>query len=170
MVSEYSTKRLVFIRHSQAEGSAGHDDFDRDLTQKGCSDIEEVKGFLLNNSVVADYILCSPAKRTRRTLSILLDEQDDSAVFDETIYEASPGDLYELLKSVDDKYETVWLVGHNPAIHGAAMFLAEEEQGGSYFKLSMGYPPGAVTILSCACTSWGGLLPGANKIIDVFHP
>ena len=56
------------------------------------------------------------------TLALL--DLETKTVFEEGIYEASTGDLLDIVQKLDNGYASVMLVGHNPAITWLAGLLA----------------------------------------------
>ncbi len=112
------SKKIYIIRHAKAEkGGKGLDDFSRKITPKGKKQCKELGAYIKKNKIKPDLILCSPAKRCRQTLDgIQKSFEKADIVYDEKIYEANPKNLLRMLQYIDDKYENVILIGHNPSI------------------------------------------------------
>src|SRR6185436_10403977 len=105
---------IVFIlRH--AEAAPGSLDEQRALTPAGRAAAANLGEIMREKGYAPAAILCSPATRTRETLSGL-GLAGPKPVFRPEIYQAAPSQLLALLWEVEA--ESVLLVGHNPAIHG----------------------------------------------------
>ena len=154
-------KTLLILRHAEAAPAA--DDFARPLTAKGVADMRAMAEKLAALDLRPDFILCSPAKRTRMTVENFL--PGVPAVFPEKLYNASAGTHYEALKAVDDSYGAVMVVAHNPGIFNLVHFLAVPGP-----DVPVGYAPGTLTVLECAIEDWAALMPGENQILRVQAP
>lgn len=137
-------RELILLRHAHAEpADNGLADIDRPLSPHGLAEAEAAGRWLLEQRLVPDRVLCSPARRTRETLEAVLGltgyvEQR----LDERVYEATPGTLAAL---VDEhrEVERLLLVGHNPGLE-QLVALMSSGQSGDY----RGMPPAAVAVLS----------------------
>lgn len=123
-------KTLCLIRH--AKSSWNHpeiSDFDRPLELRGEEDAAIVGKWLHKQTFKPDIILSSPANRAINTTKILatqLNYDTDKIITEPSIYEASVEDLLAVIKDVDNKYNTLLLVGHNPGLTWLANYLAED--------------------------------------------
>ena len=112
-------KRLYLVRHAKSDwGRPGLADFDRPLNKRGKKDAP-LMGLHLKAvwQVVPDYVLCSTAKRavsTARRLLKALDCPKDKIVWHERIYSGQAEDVLDLIRGVDDCYDQVMVIGHNP--------------------------------------------------------
>ena len=137
-------RELILLRHAHAEpADNGLADIGRPLSPHGLAEAEAAGRWLLEQRLVPDRVLCSPARRTRETLEAVLGltgyvEQR----LDERVYEATPGTLAAL---VDEhrEVERLLLVGHNPGLE-QLVALMSSGQSGDY----RGMPPAAVAVLS----------------------
>ena len=72
---------------------------------------------LAERGVMPDLILCSPAKRARATakrIAKTLEYAKKNIVVNNAMYAASPAELLEIVHGLDDRIQTVCMVGHNP--------------------------------------------------------
>ncbi|UPG94286.1 SixA phosphatase family protein [Luteibacter aegosomatissinici] len=152
-------RELILLRHAEAApGVDGKDDRERKLTEHGKREAQAAGQWLAEHHVKYDRVLCSPAQRTKETAALALGQVEP--VFAEEIYDATPGDLYELLDEQGDA-ERVVLVGHNPGIEQLVAFLVEGRS-----EDYRGMPPGGMARLSFA----GGLQPGSAKLETFWSP
>jgi len=114
--------------------------------------------WLASHGIKYDRILCSPAARTRETAALALGQVEPS--YETSIYDATPGDLYDLLDKQSD-VERVVLVGHNPGIEQLVAFLVEGRS-----EDYRGMPPGGMARLVFD----GPLEPGKAKLETFWSP
>jgi len=165
-------KILYILRHGDAAPPGrGDDDFERVLSAKGRRDMDRLAGVLKMKSYHPDYVLCSPAARTRETLHRALPEiRPDQIYFDPSYYNAAVGQLFEAAQGLPASVQSALIVAHNPGVHGLAFSLAAPENGVAYQTLSHQYAPGTLTVLECPVDDWKDLAQGDNKIRDLIFP
>lgn len=116
-------KRLTLLRHakSQADSPTGRD-FDRSLNPRGRADSKRLGQEIRDLGLTFDLVLASPARRAAETAAGV---GRISPRFDERIYNASAGQLLEIVQSVDDAVERLMMVGHNPGFERLAARLTD---------------------------------------------
>ena len=120
-------KRVILLRHGKAASLAlGGEDIERPLEPQGERESRQAGRALLAKGVRVDCVLCSSAVRARTTCEIVCRElgvsSDDVRVQDD-LYLASPDLLMETLCSLNERLDTVLIVGHNPRLSELAMSL-----------------------------------------------
>jgi phosphohistidine phosphatase len=122
-------KTLFILRHAKScWENAALADFDRPLNKRGLETAPLVGEMIRRNEFEIDLIICSPAKRARQT-AILVRESaqiEANVQFDDRIYEASPHRLLQIASELDDKIQSVMIVGHNPGLEGLLKMLTSE--------------------------------------------
>jgi phosphohistidine phosphatase len=120
-------KRLILVRHAKSSWkNAALADSDRPLNGRGKRDAPRMGLFLAEHGIVPDIILASPARRARKTASLLAGEISGAAgriLIDPALYEASVGVLLERVRALDETWQQVMLVGHNPGLTDFANLL-----------------------------------------------
>lgn len=122
-------KTLVIMRHAKAEASAPTD-FERRLTERGHRDAADAGRWLAAAGVEPDYALVSAAARTIQTWESVAEAAGwdvDLAEFDDDLYSANTDAALGLINQIDDGFETVVVVGHNPAIGALAQLLDDTD-------------------------------------------
>ena len=114
-------KRLYVVRHAKASWSNNvSSDYERPLDSKGESDIKKLSLYLKSKNYTPEYILTSAAKRTLETSkiisSVLFDKIIPPLKEEPLIYEASETTFLNIISSIDSKYNSLMIVGHNPTI------------------------------------------------------
>lgn len=164
-------RKVVLLRHAKADWPQVND-HERPLAEKGRKEAVEAGRRLADHSIPFDLTLCSTATRTRETWKLAVQEfpQRPKTVYEERIYEASPGELIALLNETSDELRNVLLVGHNPGIQGLADILAGSAEGDARERMSArGFPPAAFAILEFTGT-WKSLEPGVATLVDYWAP
>ncbi|WP_024892030.1 SixA phosphatase family protein [Luteimonas huabeiensis] len=158
-------RELILLRHAHAEAALpGQSDLDRPLSADGLAEAEAAARWLRDRRLVPDQVLCSPARRTRETLEVVLatvgyvDQRLESS-----IYEATPGALALLLERYRDT-ERVLLVGHNPGLERLAALL-HSGQSGDY----RGMPPAGVAVLEFV-DDGAPIEPGSARLSAFWWP
>ncbi|ADN08708.1 SixA phosphatase family protein [Sulfurimonas autotrophica] len=141
-------KTLYIIRHAKSSWKdLNLDDFERPLNKRGKNDAPQMSKRLKQQGIYPDIILSSPAKRAKQTAKAIAKEisYDEKIRYIEDIYEASPNTLENILHSLDDKYETVFLIGHNPGLN----MLVEK-----YVDFEENIPTGGVVSIKFDTKEW----------------
>lgn len=109
---------LVVVRHAKADRPAGMADIDRPLLPRGRSDARAAGDWLAGSVGRVDLVVSSPARRAVETVEELLSAYDAAppVVYEESVYEATLGDLLHVVRDLDTDDDTVLLVGHDPAM------------------------------------------------------
>jgi len=156
-------KEIILLRHAHADpATAGMSDFDRALSVTGLAEAASAGKWLHNELLIPDRILCSPARRARETLGIVLNQIGDvDQRLEPEIYEAPAGKLIALI-DVHLDTDRLLLVGHNPGLEQLAALLYSG-QSSDY----RGMPSAAIMVL----TLTGGILePGCARLGAFWWP
>lgn len=127
---------------------------------------------LADSDITLDLALCSTAIRTRETWKLAVHElaHRPKTVYEERVYEASPGELIAVLNENPDDAQNVVLIGHNPGVQGLAEILAGAAEGDARERMSRrGFPAAAFAVLSFT-GSWKSLEPGVATLLDYWAP
>lgn len=123
------TKTLYLLRHADAsEKTSSGVDRERVLSQKGIKEAQQIAAFLERNTFNPDAIFCSAAARTRQTLMLISEKLPNTRTkifFSDELYEAGHDDLHSAICGISDLYNTVMIIGHNPAISSVAAHVVD---------------------------------------------
>lgn len=113
-------KRVVIVRHAKSVPYGYDNDFQRDLTDRGILSAEKISTTLKEEGVLPDLVIASPAKRTMHTATIYCKNlgYDPNNIRQETSFydSATTQDFIEVLQGLPEEVQTVFIVGHNPAV------------------------------------------------------
>ena len=122
-------KRLYLLRHAKSSWkNQDLDDFDRPLNDRGKRDVPVMGRRLKKANVQTDLIISSPAKRAHKTAKIIAKEigfPKKRILTDEAIYLADVPTLLDVIQHIDNAFQQVILVGHNPGFTDLATYFTE---------------------------------------------
>jgi len=163
------TLRLILTRHAKSSWQAAlASDHERPLNGRGGRSATAIGRWLADHGHMPDLVLSSDAARTRETWA-LINEQlpgDAPARWLPELYRAGPQEVLDTLRSCQNA-QVVMLLGHNPAIGGAADMLLGTTPAASSFQM---YPTGATTVIVFGQNDWAGIDWGTGELIDFVVP
>lgn len=163
--------RLMLLRHAKAERPAGVADFDRPLAERGRHDSLAVGRHMAELGWLPEAALCSPARRTRETLAALLPALPAAvdATWPPDLYAADGDDILALLRAAGGGPRSLLVVGHNPAMHDAALSLLGGTSGEAAAELHRKFPTAALAVFDCA-GEWADLAAGRAVLRGFVRP
>ncbi|MEU9189103.1 histidine phosphatase family protein [Streptomyces sp. NPDC048484] len=170
-MSVAESRRIVLFRHAKADWPDVADQ-ERPLAERGRKDAAVAGRKLADTGIPFDLALCSTATRTRETWKLAVQElpHRPKTVYEERLYEASPGELIAVLNETPDDVRSALLIGHNPGVHGLADVLAGQFEGDAQERMSRReFPTAAFAVLSFT-GSWKSLDPGSATLVDFWGP
>ena len=164
-------RRLWLLRHAKSSwDDPDLPDHDRPLADRGRRAAGVVATHLEETDVRPELVLCSSARRTRETLSIVLASLGPSftARIDPTLYTFEASRLRDQLAAIADDIAAVLIVGHNPAIQDLASELAG---AGSRLKdLRAKFPTCALARLDLDVAHWSDVGPAVGTLMAFVVP
>ncbi|MET7379671.1 histidine phosphatase family protein [Streptomyces sp. NPDC005526] len=164
-------RRIVLFRHAKADWPQVSD-HERPLAERGRMDAAVAGRKLADSGLPFDLALCSTSVRTRETWKLAVHElpHRPKTVYEERIYEASPGELISVLNETPDDVHTVILIGHNPGVQGLAEVLSDSaEPEAREWMRRRGFPAAAFAVLSFD-GSWKSLEPATASLDSYWAP
>lgn len=111
-------KTLLLVRHAKSSwDDSTLADRDRPLEARGERDVARMRKRLAQGHDKPDLIISSPAVRalaTARGLAEGVDHRPGSIVVDDRLYGTTVAALMARVEALDDEFNCVMLVGHNP--------------------------------------------------------
>ena len=136
------THLLYLLRHATAEPwSPMGNDFSRSLSSNGKHHAQRVSNWAQETLKLPDTVLCSPAKRTRQTLSPILSHWPKllgNTDYIDSMYGASLNMLLTLAEDAFSYSERLLMVGHNPGVEAILIKLLQKNQVNSGCRMSPG--------------------------------
>ena len=126
-------KTLYLMRHAKAAArESRQDDKTRELTQAGVKDSVVVGTALRERNVAFDLIIASSAARTEETACLVAEAMNydlNRILLADELYDASVRQFLEYVNNMEDAYNHVLIVGHNPTISYLAEYLTKADIG-----------------------------------------
>lgn len=149
-------KKLLLIRHAKAVHDNSYDDFERPLKPSGIKDAELMAEKLIHENIKPQILVTSPALRTLATADIFSEFLSlPKPTEDERIYEASRLTLVNVINGLDDKYDFIGLVGHNPTIEDITYYFTNQMPE---------FPTCAVVLIEFDFDEWAAISGGTGKL------
>jgi phosphohistidine phosphatase len=163
--------QLTLLRHAKSSwADDGQEDQDRPLAPRGRKAARRLAGYLRDQGIRPDLVLCSPAARTTETLDLVrpgLDANVDVQV-EEALYGAGARELLDRLRRLPETVEWAMVIGHNPGMQQLVVLLARDgplrERARSHF------PTGALATMRLRGGSWAELGPGRADLVSYVAP
>lgn len=171
MVKEMSNfafmKTLVLVRHAKSSwDDPGLRDFERPLSPRGKRDAPRMAEWVSEKYTVADKLVSSPAQRAQDT-AVHFAKAFGSDPWDillvDSVYEALPDDLQQVVESFDDSWNEVLLFGHNP---GLTIFANRFSEGFRFDNI----PTCGVVVIHSLVSHWNEFRPGSATVEKWMFP
>ena len=167
-------KTISLLRHAKSDwDDSTLDDHERPLNARGRSSAPRMGRWIAEHLPPPDLILSSTAERTRETVALAFPRLSH-VQFDEGLYLAPPGTLFDRLTKLSEAQASVLLVGHNPGMAALALFLAradgppEEEKRRRAVQAK--FPTAAFASLEMPTERWRTLQPGTGQLTQFVTP
>lgn len=121
-------RKIILLRHAKSSWKdASLDDFDRPLNNRGKRDAPHMANRLFKRGVEVDLIISSSARRTSDTAKIFKDKLGfkSEIIFEDKLYEASAQEILKIIHKIEEKYNSILIVCHNPGITNLSNDLSD---------------------------------------------
>ncbi|MFF8292346.1 SixA phosphatase family protein [Streptomyces sp. NPDC016309] len=164
-------RRIVLLRHAKADWPQVSD-HERPLAERGRKDAPVAGRRLAETGIAFDLALCSTAVRTRETWKLAVQElpQRPKTVYEERLYEASPGEIIALLNETPEDVNDLVVIGHNPGMHAVADALAGSADGDTLARMNQGAFPASAFAVVGFSGSWKSVEHGVGKLLSYWAP
>lgn len=113
-------KQLTIVRHAKSSWNNFElSDHDRPLKDVGVKKTNKIINYLKDQSYKPDLIISSTAVRASQTaiqIAVGLGYDKSKIRYEKSIYHAGIDDIFTEVFSVDNKIDSVMVVGHNPTL------------------------------------------------------
>jgi phosphohistidine phosphatase len=163
------SRELWLLRHGKSDRDIITEDFDRPLKKRGKRAAKHMGNWMLQQDLIPDLVISSPAKRAIDTAKIVcaalgIIERDIKQ--DKRMYEEGIERIKSMLISTMVNVKTVLLVGHNPELEALLIDLAGAANMPGMEKLL----PTAALVRLAMPEDWTNLYSGCARVISIIHP
>ena len=123
-------KTLLILRHAKSSWKHPElSDHDRPLNKRGKRDAPKIGHLLKEKDLVPDLIISSTAVRAEKTAKMVAkaSKYKGNVTLTDSLYAAGPDAYIDILRNLQDKYNTVLVIGHNPGVEELVNILSGEE-------------------------------------------
>ncbi|GAA1988566.1 SixA phosphatase family protein [Kitasatospora viridis] len=173
MTEHAAPRRIIVLRHAKADWPQV-DDHERPLAERGRAEAPVAGQWLADSGINPEYVLCSTSVRTRETWKLAaheLPKRQRRTVFEKRIYDATAGEIIEVLKETPGDVADLLLVGHNPGVQNLVEVLAGDESLGDELNQlrQRGFPTAGIAVLTFD-GAWDGVEPGVGRLVSYYVP
>lgn len=122
-------KTLLLVRHAKSDwNDASLSDFDRPLNERGKRDAPAMAHRLLDKKIAIDAFISSPAKRAKKTATIISKEygrEKEELILIDELYGAGEAIFFDVISKADNKFDSIAVFSHNPGITDFANMLTD---------------------------------------------
>jgi phosphohistidine phosphatase len=158
-------KTLVLFRHAKSDWDSEFDlDHDRPLNKRGKRDAKRMGRFLSAAGGVPERVVTSSAVRAVKTVGLAASAGgwQCEIVVDESLYEADPRGVVDLIQGQPDASDAVLLAGHEPAFSETASLLI----GGGALR----FPTAAMACIEFEAARWADIRAGGGSLVWLMTP
>jgi phosphohistidine phosphatase len=169
------TRRLILLRHAKSAWPDDVADHERPLAKRGRHDAPAAGRWLRKADYVPDLVLCSTARRARETWQLAEEKlgAHPQTTFEQRIYGATSAQLLDLARQTPADIAALLIVGHDPAMRGLTLELADPEPGAAgaeaLARVRTKYPTAAIAVLAFRA-NWRELGPGQARLAGFATP
>ena len=121
---------MYIVRHAKASWDFPElPDVDRPIVEKGINNTHKIAAELNSRNLIIDKIISSHAKRAIETANIIAKDINypvEKIEINKGIYRVDVDDIFDVFTDVDNKVNSLLILGHNPTFtHFANLFLEE---------------------------------------------
>ena len=158
-------KRLLVLRHAKSSWKEEElSDHDRPLNKRGKRNAPRMGQLLVVEDIVPELIISSTARRAHDTVELLTAacNYGGQVVWASSLYMGSYRAYLNSLRNVDDQFDTVMIVGHNPDSEELITVLTDAEEF---------MPTAALAQIDLPIGRWRELEEGqAYPLINLWRP
>ena len=140
----------------------------RPISLKGINKTKKICEFLKKKKMSFDEVFCSPSRRTKETLDIIVKYLPNvpSINYLENLYHTSAVDIFDTVM-LEAKKKKVLIVSHQPLLSNSIDNFFEGIKNKHYFDAITSYNTSALFNVSFKCEEWHQILK-SNAVLNFF--
>jgi phosphohistidine phosphatase len=159
-------KQLYLFRHAEASEKSRHQtDKERELSSAGKQQAIQMCDYFHENEFSFEVIFCSTAVRARQTTSLATQKlkiDREKIFYDDDLYDASVRTFFDYIRRLDNDYNKVLFVGHNPTLAHLTEYLTRGKVGGM--------PTAGFAGIQFNIASWTEVEQQNGELLYYIHP
>jgi phosphohistidine phosphatase len=166
-------RHLYLLRHAKSGWDDERlDDHDRPLAARGERACAVMGPWLARATPSPRLALSSSARRAVDTVALVLPHLAPTPPLriERGLYLASPAELQAALTALEDSFDAVLLVGHNPGLQQLALQLVGAGDAETREQLARKLPTAALVQLRFPVDRWAEIGPGRGELVRFVRP
>jgi phosphohistidine phosphatase len=159
-------KKIFLVRHAKSSWEYEElTDLERPLNKRGRRDAPFMGKLLAQQGVNPEVLISSPANRAVTTARFFCNELGitfDDMIIDPKLYMAGSDQFMNVLRNIENRFESVMLFSHNPGLTDFANFLA----GRSIDNI----PTCGIVSINSTADSWEDIYSDNCKLVFFEYP
>lgn len=159
-------KQITLIRHAKSSWDhAQLNDHQRPLNARGLNDAPKTGEYILEKHIEIKQFFASDAQRAKQTAELINQKLHYPLEFTNQLYTFNAQAVLKFITQLSDQFDSVAIVGHNPALTELVNQLAGE-------NLTHNLPTAAMVVLQCESNTWQALasLEKTNNVEHFYTP
>ncbi len=167
-------KRLTLLRHAKSDwDDPVARDFDRPLNRRGEKAAILMGQFAARRAMQFDMLVASPAVRVVETLDVFFTGYGQilDAHWDRRIYLAASPILFDVVRGLPDKADSVLMAGHNPGLEELILDLVPDDGNNDLREnVEAKFPTASIAVLDLAIDRWSQAKEGVATLASFTRP
>ena len=161
-------KNLFLLRHCEAyHFEENKSDHEKQLNENGIKCARLLKNWFEKKDIVLDYVLVSSANRTLTTANIIFSNYENKIYQKKELYLCDYKEILKEVKLLDNNFNSVVIVGHEPSISESLKFLTSYCRPDLDYVTKSLYPTGGLSVINFNVTNWNKI-DEKTGILDAF--
>lgn len=163
--------QLWLFRHAKSDWNNNESDFKRPISKRGKKDSIRMGQWMLENHMIPDHVISSPAERAFQTCEFLqqgLQGELNPPNWEDRLYLADLDTLLEIIRTQDESVKTLMLVGHNPGLDDLLVYSCGNSKLHHTNKGKL-MTTSTLAVIGIA-DSWAHFTEGKNRFIQIARP
>ena len=147
---------LSLIRHANSDlNNSSDDDMSRPISLKGINKTKKIGKFLNEKEISFDEVFCSPSRRTKETLGIIVKylPNEPCITYLENLYHTSGIDIFDTVM-LEAQKKRVLIVSHQPLLSNSIDNFFTGSTNKHYLSAVTSYNTSALFNVSFNCEQW----------------
>ena len=164
--------KLLLLRHGKSSWQRPFiNDIDRPLNRRGHCASKKIAKYIYELGFLPDFILCSPARRTRETLGHVTPAfaHEYRILLEPKLYSGGAIELLDCLLSIGDGCNSAMLIGHNPGISELSNLILNTGPRDQVHSIKRKFPTGGLAVFNFN-VPWSDLGPASADLQQFVLP
>ena len=164
---------LSFLRHAKSDYvDYNGDDFSRKISNVGIKKTHILGTFLREEKITFDQILCSPSRRTLKTLDLILEYCDKMPLVEilPEIYDGDKKSLIQYIKRDNGDSKSKLIIGHEPTLSSLVDYYNFDLDNKSYKESQIKFSTSSLFQFYFLVKKWSEVDYGKGTINFYYKP